>query len=134
MDNNQETRVKKFKKYRESIYGGSFFYKSFLNFNVNTKKYLEVIEKYIQNFDHKKIIEKIEINAVDPSYKNLDLISHLNLSELYKIEKEIEKFDQELINDFSFLEKNDLSLHIFDQEIENISKISINNKEKNEKN
>ncbi|WP_033160860.1 hypothetical protein [[Mycoplasma] collis] len=129
------SRFNKWKKYREAIYGLSFFYSSFLNKDKAKKNNLELLTKNINDFNYEKIINSEEI--INDFQKSLTINKiHLEKWKIPDLKNKIQKLNKEFEKNFSFFEEIEFNFDFFIKEKERINKIKIQKyeKEKNEKN
>ncbi|VEU59709.1 hypothetical protein [Mesomycoplasma neurolyticum] len=135
MERTKITRIKKWKKYRESIYGFSFFYLAFFNNNKNIKDKISKLNKTIKSFDYENILNNEEIKNI---FSHNDVKNNFNYKnwKIDNLKLKIQNLENNFFSDFSFLENINLEFDFLQNEKDRLNKIKIQNhtKGRNDKN
>ncbi|MBN3534425.1 hypothetical protein [Mycoplasma procyoni] len=125
------SRIEKWDEYRKEIYGNSYFFNSIINEDKEVKTILQKLQTNIKNFPIEDKINDLEIKNTNT--RNF-IFQELSTDFEDQLLDQINKLEQIKNEDFSFIDKYNFSINQFDEEIEEIQKIEIYEKEKNEKN
>ncbi|WP_436358481.1 (d)CMP kinase [Mycoplasma sp. 480] len=135
MNENKENRRQKWKKYRDSINGYSFFYFALLEKDVKLKKNYYKIKKIVENFNKKStlkiddflILENLDREKKANSNLEDDKNISLNFNFLNNKINELNAFLNEKKERITFVENINIDSHIFDEEIQHVESINIEN-------